>query len=68
MAQVRHPAQTVVMMKGCGGVQGTSQWAAETLCHGRPHCWRQQAQYATDIGCRPGYRDIASHGGQQFNA
>src|SRR5262249_8838251 len=67
MAQVRHPAQTVLLMKGSGGVQGTAQWAAQTLGHCRPHGWRQQGQYATGISCRHGYRNIASDGGNQLD-
>src|SRR5262249_26194771 len=63
VAQVRHPAQTVVIMKGGGDMQGTTQGAAKALSHCRPYWWRQQGQYATDISCRYGYRNIASDGG-----
>ena len=67
MAQVRHPTQTVMTMKGCGSVEGTAQWAAKTLCHCRPDWWRQQSQHTTGVGCRHGYRDIASHSGNQLD-
>src|SRR5215510_7230816 len=36
MAQVCHPSQTVIMMKGCGRIERAAQWAAKTLCHCRP--------------------------------
>jgi hypothetical protein len=67
MAQVRHPAQAIMIMKGYSSVQGTAQWAAKTLGHYRPHGWRQQGQDATGVRRRGGYRNIASYGSNQLD-
>jgi hypothetical protein len=67
MAEGRHASQTIVTMKGRGGMQWTAQRAASPLGDRRPGWWSQHGQHTPGVGCRYVHRDIPGHSCDQLD-